>query len=394
VNLFGESRRLYLPFRGLATFAALVLALKYSKDLGVLNRSYLAMIMTSSILCLTVFTSGSTLTLRTHKLSGLNSQLSSSFGSLVLLQGVCGIFFYNVSLLAFSTFKEEIPYQLLIFSNVYFIFSFAHLVTLEILLANDQFKLAGKCEATTVFLQILFYLLGSYVTHLSIASRLLLVFSFSYLAIILFVVVNKNLHVKRFKPIKSPAAFFRLTKHNNSLGTVLGITDRADRILIAWFLPTLNLGQYSAMSSMISFTRFMPDAMSKILVSGRISKQSQKFVNKVSLFIAFILLAIAFVPVSQWVINYWLGAEWLLPGYVSLLFIFQELGRGTFQILQNHEIKHGQAKVSHRASIILLSFSMIGSSLLVLVIKLPGIPLGFTIAYLVAIFYIRRNKVE
>jgi len=37
---------------------------------------------------------------------------------------------------------------------------------------------------------------------------------------------------------------------------------------------------------------------------------------------------------------------------------------------------------------------MIGSSLLVLVIKLPGIPLGFTIAYLVAIFYIRRNKVE
>jgi len=206
--------------------------------------------------------------------------------------------------------------------------------------------------------------------------------------------VNKNLHVKRFKPITSPAAFFRLTKHNNSLGTVLGITDRADRILIAWFLPTLNLGQYSAMSSMVSFTRFIPDAMSKILVSGRISKQSQRFVNKVSLSIAFILLAIAFVPVSQWVINYWLGAEWLLPGYVSLLFIFQELGRGTFQILQNHEIKHGQAKVSHRASIILLCFSMIGSSLLVLVIKLPGIPFGFTIAYLVAIFYIKRNKLE
>ena len=157
MNQFGESRRLYLPFRGLATFAALALAFKYSKDLGVLNRSYLAMIMTSSILCLTVFTSGSTLTLRTHKLSGLNSQLSSSFGSLVLLQGVCGVFFYNVSLLTFSTFKEEIPYQLLIFSNVYFIFSFAHLVTLEILLASDQFKLAGQCEATTVFLQILFY---------------------------------------------------------------------------------------------------------------------------------------------------------------------------------------------------------------------------------------------
>ncbi len=394
MNLFGESRKLYLLFRGLATFAALALAFKYSKDLGVLNRSYIAMIMTSSILCLTVFTSGSTLTLRTHKLSGLNSQLSSSFGSLILLQGICGVLFYNVSLLTFSTFKEEIPYQLLIFSNVYFLFSFAHLVTLEILLANDQFKLAGKCEATTVFLQIIFYALGSYANHISIASRLLLAFSFSYLTIILFVVGNKNLYFKRFKPIKSPADFFQLTKHNNSLGTVLGITDRADRILIAWFLPTLSLGQYSAMSSMISFTRFMPDAMSKILVSGRISNRSKRFVNKFSVSIAFILLVIGFVPVSQWVIGYWLGTEWLLPWYVSLLFIFQELGRGTLQILQNHEIKHGKAKVSHRGSIILLSFSIIGSSLLVLVMKLPGIPLGFTIAYLVAIFYIRRNKVE
>lgn len=394
MNLFGESRKLYLLFRGLATFAALALAFKYSKDLGVLNRSYLAMIMTSSILCLTVFTSGSTLTLRTHKLSGLNSQLSSSFGSLILLQGICGVFFYNISLLTFSTFKEEIPYQLIIFSNVYFLFSFAHLVTLEILLANDQFKLAGKCEATTVFLQILFYVLGSYVTHISIASRLLLALSFSYLTIILFVVGNKDLHIRRFKPIKSPSGFFRLTKHNNSLGTVLGVTDRADRILIAWFLPTLSLGQYSAMSSMISFTRFIPDTMSKILVSGRISNQSKRFVNKISLPIAFIFLAIGFVPISQWVISYWLGAEWLLPWYVSLLFIFQELGRGTFQILQNHEVKHGKAKVPHRASVILLSLSVIGSCLLVLVMKLPGIPLGFTIAYLVAILYIRRNKVE
>lgn len=122
MNLFRESQKLYLLFRGLTTFAALALAFKYSKDLGVLNRSYIAMIMTTSVLCLIVFTSGSTLTLRAHKLNGLNSQLSSSFGSLILFQGICGALFYNLSLLTFSTFKEEIPYQLIIFSNVYFLF--------------------------------------------------------------------------------------------------------------------------------------------------------------------------------------------------------------------------------------------------------------------------------
>jgi hypothetical protein len=393
VNLSRESRKLYLPFRGLATLAALVLAFKYSKDLGVLNRSYIAMIMTSSILCLAVFTSGATLTLRAHKLSGLNTQLLSSFGSLVLLQGFFGVLLYNTSIFSFSFFKSEIPYPLLILSNLYFCCSFAHLVALEALLASGQFKLAGKYEISTIILQILFYTFGSFVTNISIASRLLLAISFSYLIIVATILIRKNLQIEAFKPSASPLHFFRLTKHNNSLGSVLGVTDRADRILIAWFLPTLNLGQYSAMSGLISFSRFVPDAISKILVSGRIKVQFQRYVNKTSLFIGFFAIASVLVPISQWLIGYWLGTEWLLPWYISFLFIFQELGRGTFQVLQNHEIKYGNAKVSQRASIILLSVSIVGSSLLALVIKLPGIQLGFILAYLIAMFYVRRKKI-
>lgn len=393
MNLTGESRKLYLPFRGLATLAALVLAFKYSKDLGVLNRSYIAMIMTSSILCLTVFTSGATLTLRAYKLSGLNAQLLSSFGSLILWQGFFGVLLYNTSIFSFSFFKAEIPYQLLILSNFYFCCSFAHLVALETLLASDQFKLAGKYEISTIVLQILFYTFGSFITHISIASRLLLAISFSYLIIVMAIVISKNLRIGAFKPSASPSHFFRLTKHNNSLGSVLGVTDRADRILIAWLLPTLSLGQYSAMSGLISFSRFIPDAISKILVSGKIKGQFQRFVNKTSLFVGFFAIATVFVPISQWFIGYWLGTEWLLPRYISFLFIFQELGRGTFQVLQNHEIKHGNAKVSQRASVILLSASIVGSSLLALVFKLPGIQLGFILSYLIAIFYVRRKRI-
>jgi hypothetical protein len=394
VNLSGASRRLYLPFRGFATFAALILAFKYSKDLGVLNRSYIAIIMTSSILCLTVFTSGTTLTLRTYKLSNLSNKFLSSFGSLVLLQGFFGVVFFNISLVTFSLFKEEIPYQLLIFSNLYFCCSFAHLIALEILLASDKFKLAGKCELATVFLQIIIYSLGSFLTNISIASRLLLAFSSAYIIIVLIIVSSKNLKIKKLVPHASPMDFFRLTKNNNSLGSVLAFTDRADRIFIGWLLPTSSLGQYSAMSSIISFSRFMPDAISKILVSGKINSQLRRFLNRTSLIIFFFLFASIFVPISQWVISRWLGAEWLLPWYVSFLFIFQELGRGTFQILQNHEIKRGNAKVSHRASIILLSFSIIGSILLAPTIKLPGILLAFILGYFIAIFYIRRNKIE
>jgi len=394
VNTSFGSRKMYVPLRGFATVASLFLAFKYSKDLGVINRSYVAIIMTSSILSLTIFTSGTTLTLRNIKLDISNNRLNSSFSALIIIEGILGFILFNFSLLIFSLLKSPIPNQLIMISSLYYISSFAHLVALESLLAQVKFKLAGKYEFITILLQISLYTFSGLISSISIAVRLLLVFTLSYLIVVFLILMRRDLPISVLKPNFKPQLFWNLCKNNHLINTSLGFVDRIDRIMIAWILPTINVGQYSAMSSLISITRFIPDAVSKILVAGKVSSK-YRITRNMAIPIGLIILGVlSLIPFSQWLISRLLGPEWLLPWYISGIFLLQELGRGTFQILQNRELRNAQSVTAHNASIILIVFTLVLGAIFALLLKLPGVPLGFAIAYLFAILYLRRNRNE
>jgi hypothetical protein len=394
VNTSFGSRKMYVPLRGFATVASLFLAFKYSKDLGVINRSYVAIIMTSSILSLTIFTSGTTLTLRNIKLDISNNRLNSSFSALIIIEGILGFTIFNFSLLIFSFLKSPIPNQLIMISSLYYISSFAHLVALESLLAQVKFKLAGKYEFITILLQISLYTFSELISSISIAVRLLLVFTLSYLIVVFLILMRRDLPISVLKPNFEPQLFWNLCKNNHLINTSLGFVDRIDRIMIAWILPTINVGQYSAMSSLVSITRFIPDAVSKILVAGKVSSK-YRITRNMALPIGLIILGVlSLIPFSQWLISRLLGPEWLLPWYISGIFLLQELGRGTFQILQNRELRNAQSVTAHNASIILIVFTLVLGAIFALLLKLPGVPLGFAIAYLFAILYLRRNRNE
>ena len=204
------SRRSYLPSRAIATGLSLALAFYYSKDLGVVNRSFVAVIMTASILSIAACVSGSTLTLRTIKLNMMDLNLRASFKSLVLLQGMLALTLYLLAIFSFSLFKDALPVQLLLVSIVYFVFSFLHLLFLEIVLATGDFKKAGELEILTVILQIIGYFSGSLIDEISKASRLLFSFSISYLVVIL--IAWRITHFNLFTPLSSPINFFSLTK--------------------------------------------------------------------------------------------------------------------------------------------------------------------------------------
>ena len=348
---------MYVPLRGFATAASLFLAFKYSKDLGVINRSYIAIIMTSSILSLTIFTSGTTLTLRNIKLDISNKRLNSSFSSLIIIEGILGFILFYFSLLIFSLLKSPIPNQLIVISSFYYVSSFAHLIALESLLAQVKFKLAGKYEFLTILLQIILYIFSGSISSISVAVRLLLTFTLSYLIVVFLILIKNDLQVSVLKPNFKPQLFWNLCKNNHLINTSLGFVDRIDRIMIAWILPTINVGQYSAMSSLVSITRFIPDAISKILVAGKVSSK-YRITPYTAIPIGLIFLGVlSLIPFSQWLINRLLGPEWLLPWYISGIFLLQELGRGTFQILQNRELRNAQSVTAHNASIILIVFS-------------------------------------
>lgn len=389
MNPIGQSRRAYVPMRGVAAAASLLLAFWYSKELGVLNRSFLAVMMTTSILCSIAFTSGATFTLRTLKVQGISDNLKKSFATLIVIQGLLAFFTYFVALIIFSRFKDQIPERLIFGALVYFIFSFLHLIMMEIILADDKFKKVGLLEVLTVASQILLFFGLSFVTHISIASRVLLSLTISYFIICIY--ASAIIDAKPFLGYNNPREFWTLTRGRNSLGTVLGILDRADRIIIAWTLPTINTGQYAVMGSLLGFFRFVPDAISKIIVSGKIGFLTKVVRVKTLLILGLGLSLVILTITSQIVIKYFLGSEWLLPWWISILFGAQEIARGAFQIVQNERLAKLPGQSPHLHALLLtlnISLALLFTGFLGLI----GVPLGFLLGYCLSLIWITRGS--
>jgi hypothetical protein len=382
--------KFYLFGRGAATTLSLLFALYYSNELGVLNRSYLVMIMTSSVLIGITLTSGTTLTLRNLGLKEKSKSGTASFHSLIAIEVFVGCILFWLTLLMFSELKYVLHPNLIFIAIIYYLASITHLVVFELLITHTAFKFLSISEIVTIILQISIFSFLKYFVDISIASMVLFSFILSYLTVIavsLFYLKNKFGFLINFG---NPIIFLRMTKGNHTLGTVLGIVDRFDRLIIAWFLPIALLGKYAIMSSAISFFRFLPEAIAKLIVSTKSDAWHKLLKAKYVLF-GFLALAAIAVFALQLIIESTLGPNWLLPLSISYVFALQELARGMFQLMGNYKITIGESTQIHNAALCLLLITGPSAYLLSRLYGLIGVPLGFFISY-VAVLLLMRKK--
>ena len=336
-------------------------------------------------------TSGTTLTLRNLSLGSKTVENVSSFFSLILIEGLIGIFLFVFAITTFSIYKDQLPLPLIYISLIYFLFSALHLVFMEFLLAFNNFKLASRYEILTVLIQILFYYLSKSFSDVSTASRLLLSISSSYLVIVMLCYFAMRSDFNNFLKLRNPKRFLKLTKGNHSIGTVLGVVDRLDRIVIAWFLPVVLLGKYSVMSSFISFFRFIPDSLAKLMISSKSETWRRYLKNPKVIIVGVLILIGAMILASQFLISKLLGPAWLLPWGVSLLFALQELARGAFQLSGNYKVSIGSSSQTHAAA---LALFFTAGPLAIIVsywYGIFGVPAGFLISYCGLLLYLRRK---
>jgi hypothetical protein len=384
-----EARRSYVPLRGIASAISLLLAVWYSSDLGVLNRSYLAVIMVSCSLSIVAFTSGTTLTLRSLKGNQVSKSLRTSYSACILIEFFSSMGFFVVCLVAFSNIKEALPMNLIIIALVYYIAAFLHTITMEFLLYIDSFHTAAKLELITVLLQIVCFFLMRRWSSFSIASSVLVSFAIPYLVICIFTIWKT--HSRGFNGFSNPVEFWMLTRGKHMFGSVIGVLDRLDRILIAFLLPTINLGQYATMGSLLSFFRFLPESISKILVSGPVNAQFKFIRKKFVLFVVVLLLVTSIIIISRFLIEKVLGPEWLLSVSIYICFALYEIFRGLFQIGYNQRL--AKSKVPNNWVIVnLLVLSLILAVFLGKALGLVGIPLAFGIAYLISLRILKVAK--
>jgi O-antigen/teichoic acid export membrane protein len=388
------TRSLYLLGRAGATLSSLVLALVYSRDLGPVNRSAVAIVMTTNALLWIVMTSGATLTLRKIGLSNVSKKLFSSFLSSMFFQYLIIVFSFIGVLRAYSNFKNAIPLNLFLLALLYLTTSGFHLIFMELLVSSHGFKAAGVLEIATVITQVILYISFKSIEGISIASGLLLALSLSYILIGIFALSRIHTLLQGKWGIANPKTFLLESRHNYTLGASLGIMDRIDRILIGFLLATPLLGIYAVSASLVALLRFIPDAVSKLVLARKATLKTLSNLPVTIVGAMVVLFSVALVLASREIVRIWFGPEWVLGFIIYCAIATQEVLRGTYQIFANKIILKGKSSRVNKSAIYL---PLIGISLAIVLTKeagLVGTPIAFAAAYIIGILLMAKENHE
>ena len=389
-----SAARKYLVSRATASSLALMLSILYSVELGPHNRGFVTVVMTFSILTIVGLMGGTTLTARKIGSLKFTNELRASYRTLIAIEILIGLAIFVVLVIAYSKFKQMIPGPLVLASILYFISSAYHFAAIEWKIAQKKLALAGAAEIVTILVQIVSFFVLLKIGFFSAAVTVLFTFTFSYLLVGVWCNFSTGFDKGNVKLFSAPKHFFAKTKGHHTLSIIINILDRSDRIVISLLFPTATLAKYAAMGGILAFLRFVPDALSKIAVTG--SNFYPKILKERRLLSLFILaLGVSvFVIFARMFIELFLGNNWLLPLSTFAAFCIYELSRGTFQVYANKNVQQGLEVLSQRSVFyVLIAFLFtlpFGLSLL----GLGGVPLSLAIAYLFGVLILVRSTHE
>jgi O-antigen/teichoic acid export membrane protein len=297
-------------------------------------------------------------------------------------------------LLAYSNFKNAIPLNLILLALLYLATSGFHLIFMELLLSSHGFKAAGALEIATVVTQVFLYFSFKSIEGISTASGLLLALSLSYILIGIFALTRIHTLLQGKWGIANPKSFLIESKHNYVFGASIGIMDRIDRILIGFLLATPLLGIYAVSASLVALLRFIPDAVSKLVLARKATLKTLSNLPVTIIVALVVLFSIALVAASREIVNFWFGPQWVLGFVVYYSIAAQEVLRGTYQIFANKVILKGKSSRVNKSAIYL---PLTGISLAIVFTKevgLVGTPVAFAVAYVFGIFLLAKENHE
>jgi len=381
----------FLLTRGISSFLALAFSLYYSKTLGIEKRSLVTLMLVVTVIVMVALTSGVGLAFRKFTISNpkLISLSAYIYTNLILAFLVSG--FSIGILLAYSASHESIPTTLLYLAAIYAFLGALDFNFHQGLIAYGMFKIASILDLLTIVIQISVFSLFSLSNQVSIAASLFTSLIISYItsvvssALILLVHTNASI-TPSWKDI---CLLIKTSTPFHVVGIASGFADRIDRIAIAWFLPLGFLGKFAVGTSLLTYLRFLPEALSRLIVSGQSSFQlsASKLISKswfARFFMgAFVSLTLAtFSQVLIWVV---LGKQWLIPFVVVFGFSVQELIRGYFQIRISALVAAGKENIVAKLSVLLIMLSASLSIIGVNLAGLIGVPIGIALTYLILI---------
>jgi len=394
--LTGSPGRLFVSTRGVTSGLALVLALYYTKLLGVEKRSILVFIMVSALILTVILTSGISLTLRNRPTGSIKSSDLVSFLFIITVSGVIVGALNTLLLSYYAAIRSDLTSAIFIICFIYSFFACVNLGFQDALVARGNLKLAAFFDLITILVQGLSLLFFVYLDQTSLFMSVMISFVFSYL-LISFATLSVFIQTEsiNFKGVVTNSTQLIKTSSNNQLfGIANGLADRIDRFLIGLIMPLALLSKYALITSIISFTRFFPEAYNRILLLRHHSTEpgQKRTFSITSLVLSASGIAI-FVLIAQLFIEFVFGNKWVLPLEVAVLFAVQEVLRGYYQSNAIKLVALGGSRfISH------ISFFLIFSAVLLMVLLinqfgLLGAPTSMILIYMV-LNYLVINRIR
>lgn len=377
----------YVIARGSASSLALLFSLFYSKGLGVENRAIVTIVFVTGLISLTLFTSGFSLGFRSRAPLGLSHRNISAYFWLSILSA-CAIAITSFLILTlYSQIKSQIPVTLLVLAFVYTFWAALDDLSHQALLAYEKFKLAAIIDVATVLMQIIFYVILNFSHRISLASSLFcsLIISYIISSILALVFVLRELEVKLNFSFLAIRDLLIESKSLQMIGISGGFVDRIDRFLIAWFLPLSFLGSYSVGTSLLAYTRFVPEAVGRLIVAKqstfRISFTRQSVFRWFLSILLVLFVALSASIMSKVFVGIFLGDSWGLPTSVIMMFALQEILRGYHAVIIADLVVNGQPKFIKRLSVALAPLSLGAGFLGLKFFGGVGVPFGIALTY-------------
>lgn len=385
----------YVVARGIATGLSLLFALTYSKVLGVENRSIITVIFTICLICLTIFTSGIGLFFRSRAQDPNQPIAFRPFVFVALFSALCTASGVLALIYLFSIFRYNIPSTLIIFSVIYSFFGALDDLSHQSLIAYGKFKVAALLDVSTIVVQVIFFFVLLWSTKISSASVLFSSLIVSYICSTFFSykTIQKFAGNKGYANYSDIKEIAKGSKAFHLVGISSGLADRLDRLLIGLFLPLNFLGTYSVGTSLMTYLRFIPDAVGRLIVAkqtfGSLRNLPLKQFRNLTILILTAFLIICAVFLSQSFVILFLGREWEISRWIIAAFAVQEILRGLYLVLISKSVVNNNQDFIFKSSIILTFGSVIGGYVGIKLFSGIGVPLGIALNYGLLIAYSR-----
>jgi O-antigen/teichoic acid export membrane protein len=382
--------------RGVTSGLALVLALYYTKLLGVEKRSILVFIMVSALILTVILTSGISLTLRNRPTSSIKSSDLISFLFIITGSGVLVGVLNTLLLTYYAGIRSDLTSAIYIICFIYSFFACVNLGFQDALVARGNLKLAAFFDLITILVQGLLLLFFVYLDQTSLFMSVMISFVFSYL-LISFATLSVFIQTESMnfsKVVSNSKQLIKTSSNNQLFGIANGLADRIDRFLIGLIMPLALLSKYALITSIISFTRFFPEACNRILLlRHHLTEPGQKRTFSITSLMLAASGIVIFVLIAQFFIGFVFGDKWVLPLEVAVLFAVQEILRGYYQTNAVNLVALGGSRfISHISFFLILS----AVSLMVLLINqfgLIGAPISMILIYIV-LNYLVINRIR